>query len=166
MRNVIIREMRAGEEARVGELRVSAYQAQDLLAPESGYTETLRGFGFGGRCTVLVADDETGGLLGTVAYEPYGPDSELAQDEAEAEIRAFAVDARAQGQGIGAALLRAVTGYAAGHGIRTLRLCTQPPMLAAQHLYAKAGFTRTPEHDFEPAPGVVLRAYELPLAAG
>ncbi len=147
----------------MGELRVSAYQAQDLLAPEGGYSETLRVFGFDGRCTVLVADDEAGGLLGTVAYEPFGPDSELARDAAEAEIRAFAVDVRAQGQGIGGQLLSAVTGYAAAHGIRTLRLCTQPAMLAAQHLYARAGFTRTPERDFEPAPGVILRAYQLPL---
>jgi ribosomal protein S18 acetylase RimI-like enzyme len=161
---VIIREMRADEQARVGELRVSAYQAQDLLSAESGYARTLRVLGFDGRWTVLVADDEAGGLLGTVAYEPFGPDSELARDATEAEIRAFAVDARAQGQGVGGQLLGAVTGYAAGRGIRTLRLCTQPAMLAAQHLYARAGFTSTPERDFEPAPGVLLRAYELPLA--
>jgi GNAT superfamily N-acetyltransferase len=121
--------------------------------------------GFDGRCTVVVADDEAGGLLGTVAYEPFGPGSELARDATEAEIRAFAVDARAQGQGVGGQLLRHVTGYAAGRGIVTLRLCTQPAMLAAQHRYAQAGFTRTPELDWEPAPGLTLRAYELALTA-
>jgi hypothetical protein len=36
-------------------------------------------------------------------------------------------------------------------------------MKAAQHLYAAAGFSRTPELDFEPVPGISLRAYELAL---
>ena len=47
------------------------------------------------------------------------------------------------------------------NGLRRLRLCTLPPMKAAQHLYETAGFTRTPDLDWEPAPGVALRAYEL-----
>ena len=47
----------------------------------------------------------------------------------------------------------------------TLRLCTQPAMATAQRLYAAAGFTRTPDLDFEPVPGLTLRAYALPLAA-
>jgi hypothetical protein len=49
--------------------------------------------------------------------------------------------------------------------VTLLRLCTQPAMNAAQALYASSGFTRTPELDFEPAPGVTLRAYSLPLLA-
>jgi hypothetical protein len=39
----------------VGELRVAAYRALGLLPEGSGYAETLRGFGFGGDCVVLVA---------------------------------------------------------------------------------------------------------------
>jgi ribosomal protein S18 acetylase RimI-like enzyme len=166
---VIIREALPGEQPLVGELRVGAYQAIGLLPETSEYAQTLRTFGFGPhRCTVLVAVAAAGGLLGTITVEPFGPDSELAQDPAEADIRAFAVGARAQGQGVGRQLLRAVVDYAAGHGIGTLRLCTQPAMAAAQHLYATAGFSRTPDRDFSPVPGLTLRAYELvlPSAAG
>jgi ribosomal protein S18 acetylase RimI-like enzyme len=166
---VIIREARPDEQPLVGELRVAAYQAIGLLPETSEYAQTLRTFGFGAReCTVLVAAADAGGLLGTITIEPYGPDSELARHPAEADIRAFAVGALAQGQGIGRQLLRAVVGYAAGHGIVTLRLCTQPAMAAAQHLYAAAGFSRTPDRDFSPVPGLTLRAYELvlPSAAG
>jgi hypothetical protein len=47
--------------------------------------------------------------------------------------------------------------------VRRLRLCTQPAMRSAQHLYETTGFTRTPDLDFEPVPGVTLRAYELAL---
>ena len=35
----------------------------------------------------------------------------------------------------------------------------------AQALYSATGFTRTPELDFEPAPGVTLCAYSLPVLA-
>ena len=60
-------------------------------------------------------------------------------------------------------LLRAAIECATTRGLRRLRLCTRPPMKAAQHLYAAAGFSRTPELDFEPSPGVPLQAYELGL---
>ena len=159
----MIREARADEHELVGELRVSAYRALGLLAEGTGYADTLRGFGFGGDCAVLVAEDGSGRVVGTITLEPFGPGSELARDEAEADIRAFAVDARAQGQGVGRELLRAVMDHAARRGVRRLRLCTLPAMQAAQHLYAATGFTRTPDLDFEPSPGVALRAYELGL---
>jgi ribosomal protein S18 acetylase RimI-like enzyme len=163
---VMIREARADEHEMVGELRVSAYRAGGLLSEATGYADTLRVLGFCGDCTVLVAQDGDGRVVGTIMLEPFGPHSELARDEAEADIRAFAVAARAQGQGVGRQLLRAVTEEAARRGVRRLRLCTLPAMAAAQHLYTATGFTRTPDLDFEPAPGVALRAYELSLPPG
>jgi ribosomal protein S18 acetylase RimI-like enzyme len=142
----------------------------DLLPEGSGYSETLRGFGFGDDrtvlddCTVLVAADEDDkSILGTVTLESFGPASELANDDTEADIRAFAVAAQAQGRGTGRTLLLAVVGLAEKRGLRRLRLCTQPAMQAAQHLYAAAGFSRTPDLDWSPAPGVMLRAYELAI---
>ena len=116
--------------------------------------------------SVLVACDEAdGGILGTITVEPFGPHSELARDETEADVRAFAVAPGAQGHGVGRKLLAAAIECAAERGVVLLRLCTQPAMQAAQALYATAGFTRTPELDFEPAPGVALRAYSLPVLA-
>jgi ribosomal protein S18 acetylase RimI-like enzyme len=162
----MIREARPDEHAAVGELRVAAYRALGLLPEGSGYAQTLRGFGFTGGCVVLVAAGGTGsGILGTVTLEPFGPASELARDETEADVRAFAVAPQAQGQGIGRMLLLAVIGRAGKRGVRRLRLCTQPAMKAAQHLYRGTGFSRTPDLDFEPAPGITLRAYELALPA-
>ncbi|HTR90336.1 MAG TPA: GNAT family N-acetyltransferase [Trebonia sp.] len=69
--------------------------------------------------------------------------------------------AAAQGRGVGRELLDALIKLAGTSGVRRLRLCTLSPMKAAQHLYETAGFTRTPDLDWEPAPGVALRAYEL-----
>jgi ribosomal protein S18 acetylase RimI-like enzyme len=160
----MIREMQPGEEVLVGDLRVAAYRTLGVLSEATGYAETLRGFGFHGDCMVLVAADETGAIAGTVTLETYGPDSELARDETEADVRAFAVSAAAQGRGVGRQLLRALIELADKNGVRRLRLCTLPPMKAAQHLYETAGFTRTPDLDWEPAPGVALRAYEFAIA--
>jgi ribosomal protein S18 acetylase RimI-like enzyme len=160
---VIIRDVRPDEHAVVGELRVAAYQALGLLPEGSGYAGTLRGFGFGNDCEVLVAADEAGDILGTITLEPFEPGSELARADTEADLRAFAVSPRAQGQGVGRELLLAVIERAERRGVRRLLLCTRPTMEAAQHLYEATGFARVPELDFEPLPGVPLRAYELAL---
>lgn len=167
MHHVIIRDARPDEHAAVGELRVSAYRALGLLPEGSGYAETLRGFGFDGDCTVLVATDETDdSILGTVTLEPFDRASELAKDDTEADVRAFAVASPAQGKGVGRKLLLAAIERAEKRGLHRLRLCTQPAMRAAQHLYAATGFSRTPELDFSPVPGLTLQAYELDLPAG
>lgn len=158
--------MAHGEQAAVGELRVAAYRALGVLSEGTGYAETLRGLGFDAGSVVLVAADETGAIAGTVTLETFGPHSELARDETEADIRAFAVAATAQGGGVGRELLRAVIELARATGLSRLRLCTLPPMKAAQHLYEAAGFTRTPDLDWEPAPDVCLRAYELAVPRG
>jgi ribosomal protein S18 acetylase RimI-like enzyme len=164
VRHVIIRDARPDENAAVGELRVTAYRALGLLPEGSGYAETLRAFGFSGGHDVLVATDEArNGILGTITLESFGPASELAKDDTEADIRAFAVAPGAQGQGVGRKLLFAVIEHAEKRGLRRLLLCTQPAMQAAQHLYEATGFSRTPELDFEPVPGLTLRAYELAL---
>jgi len=148
----------------VGELRVSAYRALGLLSDADAYAQTLRRFGFGGDCTVLVAVDDNS-ILGTITLEPFEAASELAQDDTEADIRAFAVAAQAQDKGVGRRLLLAVIERAEKQGLRRLRLCTQPAMAAAQHLYVATGFTRTPELDFSPVATLTLRAYELDLPA-
>lgn len=158
----MIREVRDGERSAVGDLRVSAYRALGLLS--GGYAETLRGFGFGDDCLILVAADSGGRLAGTITVEWFGPHSELAADDTEADVRAFAVDAGAQGRGTGRALLTAAVEHAAKRGLRRLRLCTQPQMEKAQRLYAAAGFTRTPDLDWQPAGGPFLQAYLLELA--
>jgi ribosomal protein S18 acetylase RimI-like enzyme len=162
---VIIRDARPGEYTVVGELRVSAYRSQGLLPEESEYAGTLRGFGFGDDCEVLVATgtEAVNGILGTITLEPFDATSELARDETEADVRAFAVAPQAQGLGVGRRLLLAVIERAEKRGLRRLRLCTQPAMRTAQHLYETTGFSRTPDLDFEPVPGLRLRAYELAL---
>ena len=160
---VIVREVLAGEMDAVGALRVEAYQADNFLAGAPSYTAELRNLGTGGHGTVLVAVTGTE-LLGTVTLETWHSGSEIARGAGEVEVRAFAVAPRAQRRGIGRALMRAVIDMALAGGAERIVLCTQPSMTAAQRLYLAEGFTRIPERDWTPVPGMRLLAYSLALS--
>jgi ribosomal protein S18 acetylase RimI-like enzyme len=161
--NVLIRLAGEGELAALGELRVAAYVAEGMLAT-SPYAGVLRRLGVSGPGEVLVADDH-GRAVGTVMLEPFHPGSEIARAPDEAEIRALAVVPDAQGRGAGRALVGAVIERARAGGVRHLLLSTRPTMAAARHLYHAAGFTRLPDRDWSPVPGLTLIAYGLRLTA-
>lgn len=155
-------------------MRVEAYQVLNLLGKNTGYVNTLRALGFDGHGTVLVAaesddvgdgDGDSGGgkLLGTVMLEPWHAGSEVAKSVDEVEVRALAVAPWAQGRGTGRALMLAVIDTAAATGAQRLLLSTRPAMQAAMHLYQSLGFTRSPELDWEPVPGITLLGFALPL---
>jgi ribosomal protein S18 acetylase RimI-like enzyme len=165
---VIIREARPGELDEVGEIRVTAYHAGGHMSRESGYAPVLRALGSANDGTVLVAVDEADGdrILGTVMLQFWPHAGQVTEGPGEAEIRALAVAPEGQGRGTGSALLRAVIERSAQHGVRHLFLLTQPDMLAAQHMYLRAGFRRLPERDWSPSPGLMLMAYGLVLARG
>ena len=155
--SVIVREVRAPELAEVGELRVRAYEAQDLLSASSSYKQTLRTLGADGGEVLVAVDGET--LLGTVMLQPWGPASEVGRGADEVEMRALAVAPSAQGRGVGGALVAAAVRRSQAAGHRHLVLSTQPAMRAAQRLYRAAGFERLPDRDWSPVPGLVLLAF-------
>jgi ribosomal protein S18 acetylase RimI-like enzyme len=78
---------------------------------------------------------------------------------AEAEIRMLATAKAARGRGVGEALVRDCVRRAAGEGRPALVLSTKPVMVAAQRLYARLGFERMPERDWEYAPGKGLLTF-------
>jgi len=108
---------------------------------------------------------ERGGLLlGCATYVP-GPESRLAEsmEDGEAGIRMLGVDGAAQGQGIGRLLVEACIDRARGQGRRAVFLHTTPYMHTAQRIYARLGFQRVPDRDWEPVPTLRLKAFVLPL---
>jgi ribosomal protein S18 acetylase RimI-like enzyme len=155
---MFVRDALPDELGEVGELRVRAYTAQDLLAVAPRYAATLRTLGGDGGADVLVAVED-GRLLGTVLVQPWGPASEIATGADESELRALAVDPQSQGRGVGRALLHAAMDRTRTHGADHLVLCTQPAMAAAQRLYRAEGFARLPERDWSPVPGLTLLAF-------
>jgi ribosomal protein S18 acetylase RimI-like enzyme len=160
---MIVRVACSSEMGAVGELRLEAYRAQNLLAENPGYADTLRVLGADGQGEVLVAVEDAR-MLGTVMLESWHPASEVARGVDEAEIRGLAVAPQAQGRGVGGALLRAAVDRAAARGARQLVLSTRRAMAAAQRLYLAEGFTRIPDRDWSPVPGVMLLAYGRTLA--
>ncbi len=163
---MLIREAEQSDFGELGDVRVAAYLADGFLSADSDYVPHLRALGSDGLGEVLVAaGDRDGRILGTVMLVGW-PHGEILTGPGEAEIRALAVRRDARGAGIGKALVAAVIDRAAGRGVRYLVLSTQPGMKAAHRLYEQAGFTRLPERDWSPMPGVDLLAYRLVLDDG
>jgi predicted N-acetyltransferase YhbS len=169
---VEIRQARPDEFAAAGDLVVEAYAAIDPYGL-GNYSDELRDVaGRAADADVLVAVDDDGDLLGAVTYVP-GPRSSSAEfTEADAAgIRMLAVSLKAQGQGVGQALVEACIERARAAGKRQVVLHTTDWMSTAHRMYARLGFRRDASIDWQPseeeAEGNViwLRGYRYDLTA-
>jgi ribosomal protein S18 acetylase RimI-like enzyme len=162
---VVVREARPEEHALLGQLVVAAYRSLPEF-DEPGYEPELRDVERRAReAVVLVAvDDVDGAVLGCITYVP-GLDSPWAEllEPGEAAIRMLAVDPAAQGRGAGTALTVACIERARDAGRTAIFLHSLPYMRAAQAIYARLGFSRRPDRDWEPAPGIRLLGFALAL---
>lgn len=162
---VVVREARPEEHASLGELVVAAYRSLPEF-DEPGYEPELRDVARRAQeAVVLVAVDDTDGtLLGCVTYVP-GPDNPWAEllEPGEAAIRMLAVDPTARRRGVGTALAAACVSRAHEDGRAAIFLHSLAYMHAAQAIYARLGFIRRPERDWEPEPGVRLLGFALAL---
>ena len=130
------------------------------MSPDSRYAPRLRELGSDGAGPVLVATDDAT-IVGTVMLQTWPNGGELLRGPGDAEVRALAVRPEARGRGVGRALVGAVIERAGSLGVRHLLLLTQPEMKIAHRIYEEAGFTRLPDRDISPEPGVNLLAYGL-----
>ncbi|MER7545404.1 GNAT family N-acetyltransferase [Spirillospora sp. NPDC127506] len=158
---LVVRVARPEEYELVGDLTVEVYVHGGLVSPESSYVKTLRNAGDRAEKAELLVAEVGGEVAGAVAYCP--PDSPYAElaGPGEAELRMLAVLEKARGKGAGRAMVTACVERARAAGLRGLRLSTQRNMRAAQRMYERLGFVRTPERDWAPAPGVDLLTYAL-----
>jgi len=165
LRRVLIREARPEECEALGRLTLAAYTADGHLSDDRGYADELRDADRRRElATLLVALDESSGTpLGTVTYCPAGTPFAEISAPGEAEFRMLAVSPEARGQGVGAALVQACIEQARAANCPALGLCTMETMTSAHRIYERLGFTRAPERDWEPEPGIRLVAYLLPL---
>ncbi|MCK8677348.1 GNAT family N-acetyltransferase [Streptomyces lichenis] len=159
--DITIRAVRPEEHTALGEVTARAYLADGLLefGEADEYLVALRDVARrAAEAEVLVAVDDTGRVLGGVALAA-GAGADLA-GAGEAEIRMLAVDREARGRGAGEALVRACVDRArAVPGCRRVVLSSHLAMAAAQRLYRRVGFDRTPARDWAPLPGVTLHTY-------
>jgi ribosomal protein S18 acetylase RimI-like enzyme len=158
-----IRLARPDELGRIGDLTAATYVAGGYISPHSEYMARLRDAASRAREAELVVALQDGETAGTVTYCRHGSSWAQLTVTGEAEFRMLAVVPSARGLGLGEALVRHCIARAREDGCATLRLTTEPVMHAAHRIYRRLGFTRTPERDWQPQPGVDLMTYALAL---
>jgi ribosomal protein S18 acetylase RimI-like enzyme len=158
-----VRPARPEEYQAIGALSVAAYRADGQL--DDRYAPFLADVaGRAGDAEVLAAvDAETGAVLGAVTFVLPGSRHAELSGAGEAEFRTLAVSPEAQGRGVGAALVRACVDRARERGCQAVVISTRDFAQAAQRLYLRLGFRRTPERDWSPIPGVRLLALRLEI---
>ena len=158
---LVVRPVEPAEHAAVTELTVGVYLGEGYASP--AYAPHLRDVASRvATATVLVAVAGADVVGAVTAVTRGGPWANLAR-RGEAEIRMLAVSPASRGGGVGEALVRACLDAARADGCGVVRLSSQDDMVAAQRLYLRLGFTRTPSLDWSPEPGLVLRTYALPI---
>ena len=164
-----VREARPGDEAAIQAVTLAAYEqyAAHMGRHWDAYRRNiLDTLAAGGPAQRLVAE-RAGTIVGSVILYPPGAagfTSERRPIAAEwPEVRLLAVDPSTRGSGIGLRLMHACVERARAAGAAALALHTTDMMAAAVRLYARMGFERAPEIDFQPAPGIIVKGFLLAL---
>ena len=151
---------------RIAELTAGVYREEGYAGEE--YLAQLADVG--GRATraqLLVARsaaDGGGDVVGSVALVLDGEFGEVLASPAEAGFRMLVVDRAARGGGVGELLVTTCLERARAAGKRRVVISTDPRMSSAHRLYERLGFTRLPERDWSPMPGIQLLVYSLDLS--
>ncbi|MFF5927510.1 GNAT family N-acetyltransferase [Streptomyces hydrogenans] len=164
----VIRDVRPEEHEEVGELTARAYLDDGHLTfgEDDDYLPVMKDVARRAvEAEVLVAVDAGGTLLGAVTFTAGGGTWADIARPGEAEFRLLAVARAARGRGVGEALVRACVDRAHTlDGCARLVLSTQDRMTTAHRIYRRIGFTRLPERDWSPVPGLSpLWAFTLEL---
>jgi GNAT superfamily N-acetyltransferase len=159
---LLVESARPEDYDRIAELTVGVY-VDGQLATE-GYTPELADVaGRASRADLLVVRDGQDRVVGSVALVLSGDFGEVTTSDEEAAFRMLVVDPAAQGQGIGQLLVGTCLDRARAVGKKRMVISTGPKMTAAHRLYERLGFTRLPERDWTPVPGIDLMVYSREL---
>jgi ribosomal protein S18 acetylase RimI-like enzyme len=147
---------------RIAELTIGVYVDGQLAS--DAYTPQLADVaGRAAHSELLVVRAADGRVVGSVALVLAGDFAEVAESDDEAGFRMLVVDPAARGRGIGELLVTACLDRARAAGKRRIVISTDPRMTTAHRLYERLGFTRLPERDWSPMPGIDLLVYSRGL---
>jgi ribosomal protein S18 acetylase RimI-like enzyme len=146
----------------IAELTVRVYVDGGLAS--RGYAAELADVaGRADRAELLVVREADGRMVGSVALVLAGTFGNVTASDDEAAFRMLVVDPAVQGRGIGELLVTTCLDRARTAGKRRMVLSTDTRMTAAHRLYRRLGFTRLPERDWNPEPGIDLQVYARDL---
>ena len=147
----------------VGRLTAEVYVSDGYLAEGDGYVVELVDTPRRAREAELWVAVDDGQVLGSVTFAPVGSAyREIGRDD-EGEFRMLAVSPAARGRGIGRALVERCVQRSRELGYAGVRMSSMDVMTGAHRIYERLGFTRAPEDDWSPEPGVTLLAYAARL---
>jgi ribosomal protein S18 acetylase RimI-like enzyme len=149
---------------RIGELTAGVYVG-DGLAPAEYIPTLADAAGRASLAELLVARDGAE-IVGSVALVMAGEFGEVLHSDDEAGFRMLVVQPAARGRGVGELLVTTCLDRARAAGKRRMVISTDRHMTTAHRLYERLGFTRLPERDWSPLPGVELRVYARELCCG
>ena len=158
-----IRAMTEADADEVAAVSLSAYGTAGHFDANGAYARTVADvLGRVGHGELLVAED-AGAIVGAVML--CHPDSALAEVSrpGEMEFRFLAVEPTQWRRGIGEALVLTCHRRARELGAHTMVICVIDANLAAHRFYERPGYTRFPERDWQPHPGVMLLGFSSPL---
>jgi ribosomal protein S18 acetylase RimI-like enzyme len=157
----VVRAAASSDATAIGAL-VGAVYLGEVWSPERARDRLSNGAWILSQGTVLVAES-VGAVVGAVILCLPGDAGRQIGTEDEAEFRLLAVSPAARGSGAGEALVREVIERARAAGFAAVVLSTQTGMAAAQRLYARLGFERNPERDWD-RPSARMLVFRLPLS--
>ncbi|MQY23281.1 GNAT family N-acetyltransferase [Nocardia macrotermitis] len=149
--------------ADIGALTVGVYVGEGHVHPDSPYVAELLDTDTRARAARVLVAARAGEVLGSVTIaRPGTPFADIARP-GELEFRMLAVEPRARGGGIGAALVRAVIDTAREEEFDAVVLTTMPGMADARRMYDRIGFAHVPERDWATPTGLPLTVMRLTL---
>ncbi|MFI6443124.1 GNAT family N-acetyltransferase [Kitasatospora sp. NPDC050543] len=163
--DIIIRRAREEDLEAAGEVTVEAFVGDGHTAPGAAYITLLRDAARRAREAELLVAVDAGdeSVLGCVTLAVGGTEwADIALPH-ESEIRMLAAGATARGRGVGEALVRASVARSRELGLTGMAFSTRPAMKAAHRIYERVGFSRAPERDWAPRPGIDLLVYAMEL---
>jgi ribosomal protein S18 acetylase RimI-like enzyme len=156
-----VRTALLSEHAAVGELTASTYLDEGFA--DEHYAGVLRDVDARAEAATVLVAVLDGRVIGSVTVATEGGAYAENADPGDAVIRMLVTHPAARGSGAGSALVDRALELAREAGCMAVRLSTQSSMTAAHRIYERLGFTRTPDRDWSPVPGVDLLTYVLPL---
>jgi ribosomal protein S18 acetylase RimI-like enzyme len=161
MRGVTIRNAQESDFDAIAELTTRVFIGEGFSEPEAeARLSDVRSRA--ASADLLLATGPTGKLLGSVCLVWDGPLRQIGTAD-ELEVRLLCVEPSARRQGVAQALVEACVSRAVeGRRVRVV-LSTQPTMYAAQQLYERLGFQRSPDRDWKRKSGRPMLAYTLNL---